>query len=104
MLTSFCVHSPGPFWGTNSPCCTDSQQWGSLEPGSKAAGGGPRQVLALSAPLPYTVSSSVTLPLLMFSLPRTSLYDTVWVPVIQKKVPAKLQWSGPASINGGTLS
>ncbi|KAK3325966.1 glycoside hydrolase superfamily [Apodospora peruviana] len=64
----------GPFWGPNSPCCTDSAQFGSLEPGSKAADGGP------------------------------SLYDTIWLPVIQKKVPAKLQWSGLASVNGGTLS
>jgi len=64
----------GPFWGPNSPCCTDGKQLGSLEPGSKAADGGP------------------------------SLYDTIWVPVIAKKVPAKLQWSGPASVNGGTLS
>ncbi len=64
----------GPFWGTASPCCSDSKNWGSLEPGSKAAGGGP------------------------------SLYDTIWVPVIQKKVPAKLQWSGPASVKGGELT
>ncbi|KAK3377529.1 glycoside hydrolase superfamily [Podospora didyma] len=64
----------GPFWGPNSPCCTDQAQFGSLEPGSKAADGGP------------------------------GLYDTVWVPVIQKKVPAKLQWSGPASVNGGPLT
>ncbi|SPQ21567.1 527d8d77-a4a9-4c69-9b9f-50e02667cd75 [Thermothielavioides terrestris] len=63
----------GPFWGSNSPCCTDSKQWGSLEPGSKAADGGP------------------------------SLYDTVWLPVIQKKVPAKLQWRGMASVKGGRL-
>ena len=63
----------GPFWGSSSPCCTDSKQFGSLEPGSKAAGGGP------------------------------SLYDTVWVPTIQKKVPAKLQWSGLASVKGGEL-
>jgi aryl-phospho-beta-D-glucosidase BglC (GH1 family) len=64
----------GPFWGTNSPCCTDQKQYGSLEPGSKAAGGGP------------------------------SLYDTVWVPTIQKKLPAKLQWRGMASVNGGELT
>ncbi|KAK4114781.1 glycoside hydrolase family 5 protein [Canariomyces notabilis] len=63
----------GPFWGTNSPCCTDQRQLGSLEPGSKAAGGGP------------------------------SLYDTVWLPVLQKKVPELLQWEGPASVNGGEL-
>ncbi|KAK3685196.1 glycoside hydrolase superfamily [Podospora appendiculata] len=64
----------GPLWGTSSPCCNDQAQYGSLEPGSKAAGGGP------------------------------GLYDTVWLPVIQKKVPAKLQWSGPATINGGALT
>ncbi|GAB1314540.1 cellulase [Madurella fahalii] len=63
----------GPFWGPNSPCCTDQRQYGSLEPGSKAADGGP------------------------------SLYDTVWLPVLQKKVPAKLQWEGPANVQGGTL-
>ncbi|KAK3898443.1 glycoside hydrolase superfamily [Staphylotrichum tortipilum] len=61
----------GPFWGPNSPCCTDQKQLGSLEPGSKAGDGGP------------------------------SLYDTVWVPVMQKKVPAELQWSGIASVKGG---
>ncbi|KAK5656701.1 hypothetical protein OQA88_4247 [Cercophora sp. LCS_1] len=64
----------GPFWGPNSPCCTDQKQLGSLEPGSKASDGGP------------------------------SLYDTIWVPVMAKKVPAKLQWSGPASVNGGELT
>jgi aryl-phospho-beta-D-glucosidase BglC (GH1 family) len=64
----------GPFWGPNSPCCTDQQQFGSLEPGSKAADGGP------------------------------GLYDTVWLPVIQKKVPAKLQWAGLASVKGGELT
>jgi len=64
----------GPFWGPNSPCCTNQAQYGSLEPGSKAADGGP------------------------------SLYDTVWVPVISKKIPAKLQWSGPASVKGGELT
>ncbi|KAK0629560.1 glycoside hydrolase family 5 protein [Bombardia bombarda] len=63
----------GPFWGSASPCCTDQAQFGSLEPGSKAAGGGP------------------------------SLYDTIWLPVIQKKVPEKLQWSGLASVSGGEL-
>ena len=64
----------GPFWGPNSPCCTDSKQLGSLEPGSKAGDGGP------------------------------SLYDTVWVPVMQKKVPAELQWSGIASVKGGATT
>jgi len=32
----------GPLWGTNSPCCTDQKQLGSLEPGISATGGGPR--------------------------------------------------------------
>ncbi|KAK4033175.1 glycoside hydrolase superfamily [Parachaetomium inaequale] len=64
----------GPFWGPNSPCCTDQKQFGSLEPGSKAGDGGP------------------------------SLYDSVWLPVLQKKVPAKLQWSGMASVKGGELT
>lgn len=64
----------GPFWGPYSPCCTDQAQLGSLEPGSKAADGGP------------------------------SLYDTVWLPVLQPLVPTKLQWKGPASVRGGLLS
>jgi len=64
----------GPFWGTASPCCTDSTNLGSLEPGSKAADGGP------------------------------GLYDTVWLKVIQKHVPKQLQWTGLATVNGGTLS
>ncbi|ERS98715.1 endoglucanase 1 [Sporothrix schenckii ATCC 58251] len=64
----------GPIWGTASPCCTDSKALGSLEPGSKASDGGP------------------------------SLYDTVWTPVIQPKVPAKLQWTGGASVHGGDLT
>jgi endoglucanase len=64
----------GPFWGTAAPCCSDSAQLGSLEPGSKAAGGAP------------------------------SLYDTVWVPTIQPLVPKELQWSGISSVNGGPLS
>ncbi|KAK0666424.1 endoglucanase 1 [Cercophora samala] len=63
----------GPFWGPNSPCCTDQRQYGSLEPGSKAADGGP------------------------------GLYDTVWVPVISKRVPGRLQWDGPANVTGGVL-
>ena len=64
----------GPFWGDSSPCCTDQAHYGSLEPGSKAADGGP------------------------------SLYDTVFVPTISKKVPKQLQWSGLASVTGGVLS
>ncbi|KAI0467979.1 glycoside hydrolase family 5 protein [Xylaria cf. heliscus] len=64
----------GPFWGPNSPCCTDSAQLGSLEPGSKAADGTP------------------------------GLYDTVWLPVFQPLVPEKLQWSGKATVEGGELT
>jgi endoglucanase len=64
----------GPFWGANSPCCTDSQQWGSLEPGSKAADGGP------------------------------GLYDTVWLPVIQPLIPKALQWTGISSIANSSLT
>ncbi|KAK0618992.1 glycoside hydrolase family 5 protein [Immersiella caudata] len=64
----------GPFWGSYSPCCTDQRQLGSFEPGSKAADGGP------------------------------SLYDTIWVPVLSKKIPSKLQWSGISSVNGGELT
>lgn len=64
----------GPFWGPNSPCCTDSNQWGSLEPGSKAVNGSP------------------------------GLYETVWLKVMQAFVPKKLQWEGISSVNGGALS
>ena len=34
----------GPFWGAYSPCCTDSRQFGSLEPYSLAADGSPGYV------------------------------------------------------------
>ncbi|KAI1341017.1 endoglucanase 1 [Xylariaceae sp. FL0016] len=61
----------GPFWGTNSPCCTDSALLGSLEPGSKAGDGSP------------------------------GLYTTVWLKTLQPLVPKMLQWSGKASVNGG---
>ncbi|RDL35283.1 (Trans)glycosidase [Venustampulla echinocandica] len=64
----------GPFWGPNSPCCTDSKQWGSLEPGSKASDGSP------------------------------GLYDTVWLKVMQAFVPKSLQWEGISSVKGGVLS
>ncbi|KAI1490441.1 endoglucanase 1 [Biscogniauxia mediterranea] len=63
----------GPFWGTSSPCCTDSAQLGSFEPGSTAAGGSP------------------------------GLYETVWLKVLQPLVPSQLQWSGKASVEGGEL-
>lgn len=64
----------GPFWGSASPCCTDSRNYGSFEPGSKAADGGP------------------------------SLYETVWLKVLQPLVPTKLQWTGKASVQGGELA
>lgn len=58
----------GPFWGASSPCCTDQQQWGSLEPGSKARDGSP------------------------------GLYTTVWQKLIQPLLPITLQKSGIASV------
>ncbi|KAF3013692.1 hypothetical protein E8E14_001844 [Neopestalotiopsis sp. 37M] len=64
----------GPFWGSNSPCCTNSTLLGSLEPGSTAVDGSP------------------------------GLYTTVWLNLIQPLVPSELQWSGPASVNGGNLT
>jgi endoglucanase len=64
----------GPFWGSNSACCTDSKQWGSLEPSSKAADGSP------------------------------GLYETVWKKTIQPLVPKQLVWNGTSSVNGGALS
>ena len=60
----------GPIWGTSSPCCTNSQPYGSLEPGSLAADGSP------------------------------GLYETVWLKVIQPLVPKHLQRRGISSING----
>ncbi|KAH8682958.1 glycoside hydrolase family 5 protein [Tricladium varicosporioides] len=64
----------GPFWGTNSACCTDSAQWGSLEPGSKASDGSP------------------------------GMYETVWLKTIQPLLPKKLVWSGMSSVKGGALT
>ncbi|MCJ1410048.1 hypothetical protein MMC19_004133 [Ptychographa xylographoides] len=60
----------GPLWGSNSPCCNDGAQWGSLEPGSTAADGSP------------------------------SLYYTVWLRAVQYLVPANLVRSGISSIHG----
>lgn len=60
----------GPLWGTYSPCCTDSQQWGSLEPGSLASDGSP------------------------------GLYQTVWQKLIQPLLPTTLQKTGIANIKG----
>ncbi|KAI1321375.1 endoglucanase 1 [Xylariaceae sp. FL0255] len=63
----------GPFWGSSSPCCTDSNQWGSLEPNSTAVDGSP------------------------------GLYETVFEPVIKPIVPEMLQWTGGANVSGGAL-
>ncbi len=60
----------GPFWGTYSPCCSDSQQWGSLEPGSLAADGSP------------------------------GLYTTVWQKLIQPLLPTSLQKTGISNVKG----
>ncbi|KFY29927.1 hypothetical protein V493_02206 [Pseudogymnoascus sp. VKM F-4281 (FW-2241)] len=62
----------GPFWGPNSPCCTDQAQYGSLEPGSLAADGSP------------------------------GLYETVWLDQMQPLLPTDLVWNGISSVNGGT--
>lgn len=59
----------GPLWGDNAPCCSDGALLGSLEPGSTAAGGGP------------------------------SLYETVWLKVIQPLVPKQLKRSGISSLH-----
>ncbi|KAF2204521.1 putative endoglucanase 1 [Delitschia confertaspora ATCC 74209] len=64
----------GPFWGSASACCTDSKQWGSLEPTSKASDGSP------------------------------GLYQTVWQKTIQPLVPKQLQRSGISSVKGGTVA
>jgi len=60
----------GPLWGTNSPCCNDNAQAGSFEPGSKGADGKP------------------------------GYYDTIWQPIIQPEVPAKLKRDGISSVGG----
>lgn len=60
----------GPLWGSYSPCCTDSQAWGSLEPGSKASDGSP------------------------------GLYTTVWLKLIQPLLPTTLQKTGLSHVNG----
>lgn len=62
--------SAGPIWRGSSPCCTDSRQWGSLEPNSVASDGSP------------------------------GLYTTVWLPLIQPLLPGSLQWTGVAHVNG----
>lgn len=61
----------GPFWGTYSPCCTDSRQLGSLEPGGTAVDGSP------------------------------GLYETVWEALIKPLVPEEtLQRVGVSSLSG----
>lgn len=64
----------GPFWGSYAPCCSNSTQIGSLEPGSLASDGSP------------------------------GLYETVWEAVLEPLLPTTLQTSGPASVNGTAAS
>jgi endoglucanase len=61
----------GPFWGPNSACCSDSQEWGSLEPGTTAVDGSP------------------------------GMYETVWLAEIQPLLPKTLVKSGISSLSGG---
>lgn len=61
----------GPLWGSYSACCANSEQWGSLEPGSTASDGSP------------------------------GMYTTVWLDEIQPLLPSTLQKTGISSVNGG---
>lgn len=86
----------GPFWGTYSACCTDSQQWGSLEPGSKAGDGGPGMYETVCELLPFCLQPcSSKLRLIDFE---------IGLAIIQKFVPKALVWSGISSVTGGILS
>lgn len=87
----------GPLWGTISPCCTDTKQYGSLEPGSRAGDGSPGYAL-------LSTSISTKCGLLMKSCDVRRLYETVWLKAIQPLVPSMLQWSGVSSVKGGTLT
>ena len=60
----YSIWAAGPFWGSGSPCCTDQQQYGSLEPNIPAAGGGD--------PLYVTVWQNVVQPLIPVSSLRRS--------------------------------
>lgn len=60
----------GPFWGAYAPCCSNSTQLGSLEPGSLAGDGSP------------------------------GLYETVWLKTIQPLLPTTLQRGGASGVNG----
>ena len=42
--------------------------------------------------------------LLLLTLSRRSLYETVYLKAIQPFVPKMLQWSGLATVNGGPVS
>ncbi|KIM98529.1 glycoside hydrolase family 5 protein [Oidiodendron maius Zn] len=59
----------GPLWGSYSACCANSEQWGSLEPGSTASDGSP------------------------------GMYTTVWLDEIQPLLPSTLQKTGISSVN-----
>jgi endoglucanase len=60
----------GPLWGSYSACCANSEDWGSLEPGSLASDGSP------------------------------GMYTTVWLQEIEPLLPTTLQTSGMSNING----
>lgn len=60
----------GPLWGVNAPCCSNSTQIGSLEPGAVAVDGSP------------------------------GLYETVWEATLEPLLPSTLQRAGPATANG----
>jgi endoglucanase len=60
----------GPLWGSNSACCANSAQWGSLEPDSLASDGSP------------------------------GMYETVWLAEIEPLLPTNLQETGISNLNG----
>jgi endoglucanase len=64
----------GPLWGSYSACCANSEEWGSLEPGSTASDGSP------------------------------GMYTTVWLDEIQPLLPNTLQQTGISGLNGGAGS
>jgi endoglucanase len=64
----------GPLWGSNSACCANSEEWGSLEPGTTASDGSP------------------------------GMYTTVWLEEIEPLLPNTLQQSGMSGLNGGNGS
>lgn len=63
------IWAAGPLWGHYSACCTDSAQYGSLEPGSTAVDGSP------------------------------GMYDTVWVKEVEPLIPTTLVKNGTSNVN-----